>query len=134
MRDKKRIATIIRWIARIWGSISILFLAFMVGAHVIEAISNKSLFSGFDSTQELISFFFFPISTLIGLSMAWKWDGLGGLITTLGILGFYVIRPDLIFAPIFNGLAAPGIFFIIYWYMTKNNEKSKFHTTTGGHN
>lgn len=124
MTDRKRVATIIRWIARVWGSISLLFLIFMVGAPVIGAISGTSDGAGFDSTQELISFLFFPISIMLGLGLAWKWDGLGGLITISGIVGFHILRPDLIFNPIIDGLAAPGIFFIIYWFMTKIRRKT----------
>jgi len=124
MKDKKRVATIIRWIARIWGGLCLFFLIFMVGAHVIGAISGTSDGAGFSSTQELISFLFFPISIMIGLGLAWKWDGLGGLITILGIVGFHIVRPDLIFDPMIDGLAAPGIFFIIYWFMTKDQRKT----------
>jgi len=124
MKDKKRVATIIRWIARIWGGTSLLFLIFMVGAHLIGAISGTSDGTGFSSTSEMISFLFFPISIMIGLGLAWKWDGLGGLITILGIVGFHIIRPDLILDPMIDGLAAPGIFFIIYWLITKDLKKT----------
>ena len=77
-----------------------------------------------NSIQEIVSFLFFPISTIIGLSLAWKWEGLGGLITILGIIGFHIVRPDLILDPIIDGLAAPGLLFIIYWLITKNLRKT----------
>jgi hypothetical protein len=120
MKDNNKSSKIIRWLARIYGSISLLFLIFMVGAHVIGAISGTNDGAGFNSTQELISFLFFPISIMIGLGLAWKWDGLGGLITILGIVGFHIFRPDLISDPMIDGLAAPGIIFIIYWLINFN--------------
>ena len=125
MKDKRRVAAIIRWIARIWGGISLLFLIFMVGGHVIEALSGTAEGPGFTSTRELVTFLFFPVSTLIGLGLAWKWEGLGGCITLLGIAGLYVLRPDLILEPMFNGLAAPGVLFVAYWLLAKDPGKIK---------
>ena len=50
MTDRKRVATIIRWIARVWGGISLLFLIFMVGAPIIGSISGTSNGAGFEPT------------------------------------------------------------------------------------
>ena len=82
MENNKRISSISLWVARIWGSISLLFLVFMVGAHIIGALTGSQDGEGFSSTSEMVSFFFFPISIMIGLGIAWKWEGIGGLITT----------------------------------------------------
>lgn len=124
MKANRSIAIVIRWIARIWGGISLLFLLFMVGAHIIGALSGTSEGSGFVSTQEFISFLLFPISIMIGLGLAMRWEGLGGIITILGIAGFHTIRPDLILDPMIDGLAVPGLFFIIYWLIDKNLRKT----------
>ena len=120
MKNKKRIATIIRWIARIWGSISLIFMIFFVGAHIYGSITGKGEALGHLS----ISFLFFPINTLIGLAIAWKWEGLGGLISIGGIIGFHIIRPDLLFDKMIDGLAAPGLLFLIYWLLTKRMDKT----------
>jgi hypothetical protein len=120
MKDKKRIATIIRWIARIWGSVSLAFLVFMVGAEIIGTFTGgDNPNGGFKSTSEMVSFLFFPVCTIIGLGLAWKWEGLGGLITIGGIIGFHIIRPDLILDLWIDGLAAPGLLFLIYWILSK---------------
>lgn len=125
MKNKKRIATIIRWTARIWGSLNLAFLVFMVGAHIISAlfVPEEAGEFDFDSTTEMITFLFFPVSTLIGLSIAWKWDGLGGMITIGGIIGLFILRPDLITSLEIIGLAAPGLLFLTYWLLSRGKNK-----------
>lgn len=126
MKNKKRIATIILWIARIWGSLSLAFLLFMVGGSVIGTFTGGSNPNGaFNSTSEMVSFLFFPLSTILGLVLAWKWEGLGGWITIDGIVGFHIIRPDLIFDLWIDGLAIPGLFFLIYWILSKGLAKAR---------
>jgi len=121
MKSKKQIATIIRWIARIWGSVSLVIMLFMVGAHLLATITGKGEPIGhFKSVSEMVSFAFFPLSIILGLGIALKWEGLGGLITIAGIIGFHIMRPDLIFDLMIEGLAAPGIFYILYWFLSSN--------------
>jgi len=126
MKNIKQTAQSIRWIARIWGSISLAFLVFFVGAHLIASLTGDGEPLGkFNSESEMISFAFFPVSVIIGLGIAWKWEGLGGLITIAGIIGFHVMRPDLIFNVMIDGLAAPGLFYILYWFLARGFIKEK---------
>lgn len=93
----------------------------MVGAHLIGALfGSEERGSGFQSTTEVFGFIFFPVSIMIGLALAWKWEGLGGIITTIGIISFHILRPDLIFDPMIDGLAFPGLLFILYWILVRN--------------
>ena len=125
MATGTRTATTIRWIARIWGSVSLIFLLFFVGAHLIGTIAGKGEPMGrFNSPSEMVSFIFFPVSIMIGLAMAWKWEGLGGLIATVGIIAFYIIRRDLLFNGRITALAAPGLLFLVYWFLTRNRTKA----------
>ena len=103
MKRKKRIASILRWTARILGSLSLAVLFYMIVGHLLG--SEESAGNGHS-----ISFLFFPVSTIIGLSVAWKWDGIGGLITIGGIIGFHLFRPDLFPDLMIDGLAIPGLF------------------------
>jgi len=115
---------ILLWTARIWGAISLVFLLFMVGAHFIEAlfVSKEPIGEGFNSTSEMISFLFFPISIMVGLGIAFKWYRIGGLITTIGIICFHFFRPDLLFNPMIDGLAFPGLLFLMYSFL--NNSRA----------
>jgi hypothetical protein len=110
--NKNRILTIVLWIARIWGTISAAFLLFMVGAHIVgEGIGT------FNSLSEIVQFLLFPCGVCEGLIIAWKWEGLGGFITTGSIITLYVLRPDLISAVFITVLAAPGLLFLIHWFL-----------------
>ncbi|MBT8287509.1 MAG: hypothetical protein HKN00_09115 [Flavobacteriaceae bacterium] len=120
MKNRRKTAKIILWIARVWSLLSLFFMFWMVGAHFIEALSENGGGISFNSSRESISFLFFPVCIMIGLLLAWKWEGLGGLITVLGIVGFHIIRPDLIFDPMIDGLAAPGLIFLLYWLINRN--------------
>lgn len=128
MKNKKRIATIIRLIARIWGSLILLFLLFFVGAHIFGQEGSGD--GGFKSTGELLTFFlFFPVGTMIGLAIAWKWEGLGGSITTGAIIGLFIMRPDLIPNPSFIGIGdfgigigVIGLLFLTYWALNRGRQ------------
>lgn len=118
----QRLTTIILWIARILGSIIIAFVLFFLIAHVF---GNNESGEGFRDSKEIITFLLFPIGTVIGLAIAWKWEGLGGLITTVSMIGLLILRPELwdsffIVIPII-----PGFLFIIYWFISKNNKNVK---------
>ena len=122
MKNQKRIATIIRLIARIWGSLILLFLLFFVGTHVYQALFGPEGAGdgGFNSTGEMLTFyFFFPVGTMIGLAIAWKWEGLGGLITMGAIIGLFITRPDLITTPFFIGMGTIGLLFLVYWVLSR---------------
>lgn len=123
MANNKRIATIILWTARIWGSISVAFLVFMFGAHLIGWLSGAE---EFNSEVPIVSFLFFPISTIIGLSIAWKWPGLGGLITIGGLIGFHIIIPyNQRFVLIDYLTAPPGLLYLIYWFFSRSQKETK---------
>jgi len=114
MKNQKKTANIIRWIARIWGTSILAFVLFFLFAHIFGTEEGGK---GFNNNS--ISFIFFPVSSIIGLAIALKWEGLGGLITTVGIIGLFILRFDLISDPFFIcGITAPGILYLVYWYLS----------------
>ncbi|RLD23464.1 MAG: hypothetical protein DRI70_09365 [Bacteroidetes bacterium] len=130
MKDQTRIATLIRWIARIWGTLILAFVLFFVVAFIVGGDESGD---GLFNVNEVITFIFFPVSTVIGLSIALKWEGLGGLITALGMIGLVIIRFDLLSNAYFMvGIAPPAILYMVYWYLirrqTKTIEKNRHNT------
>ena len=114
---------LIRRIARIWGSLIVAFVLFFLIAHLF---GNEGSGEGLNDTKELIAFIFFPVSTLVGLSIAYKWEGLGGLIASLGLIigpivtGQYPNKAeDLIFVMI---IYPPGFLYVIYWFRSKKEK------------
>ena len=74
------------------------------------------------SNREIITFILFPVSSIIGLSIAFKNEKIGGLITILGILGLIIIRSDLSSnLYIMIGILPPGILYLVYWFLTKKH-------------
>lgn len=115
MANQNRITTAIRWIARITGSLILVFILFFLIANIFG--ENESG-NGFQNNREVISFIFFPVFTCIGLSLALKWEGLGGTITIVAMIGLFVVRPDLLISIMIIPII-PGILYTIYWLATK---------------
>ena len=76
------------------------------------------------SNRDIITFIFFPVSVVIGLSIALKNEKIGGLITTFGIIGLLIIRSDLSTnLYIMIGIVPPGILYLVYWFLTKKHQQ-----------
>lgn len=118
MTNRIKFKTTIRWIARISGSLILAFVLFFLLAYLFgEDESGNS----FRNANEVITFIFFPVSTVLGLSLAYKWEGLGGFITLSGMFGLFIIRPDLINGVYMAIPIFPGILYTIYWLWTRKN-------------
>jgi hypothetical protein len=118
MKDTKAL-TILRWTARILSILSIgVVLLFMIG----EGFN----LSGF-KTKTFFMALFFPIGFYLGMMVAWKREGLGGMITVASLAAFYIVHmitstrfpkgPTLVI------LALPGFLFLVYgvWIRLKTN-------------
>jgi len=117
MKNQVKKANIIRWVARIWGSLILAFVLFFILGHLFgdEGLGLENL-----SNRDIITFICFPVSSVIGLSIALKNEKIGGFITTLGIFGLLIVRSDLITNPyIIIGIVPPGILYLVYWLLSK---------------
>ena len=122
MKNQEKKVKIIRWIARIWGTLILVFVLFFVLAYMFgdEGLGLENL-----SNRDIITFIFFPVSAIIGLSVALKNEKIGGLITTLGIIGLLILRSDLISnLYIMIGIVPPGILYLVYWFLSKEEQKT----------
>lgn len=72
------------------------------------------------SNSDIVSLLLFPGSTIIGLLLAFKWKGIGGLITVGGMILLHIIRPDLASSALISAFAIPGLLYIIYSVWSKN--------------
>jgi hypothetical protein len=109
---------IIRWVARIWGTAVLAILLFFLIASIFGAEGLGAFKPG-----DEITFLFFPISTIVGLALAWRWEGLGGLIATVGLMLLFVVRLDLVSTPTFLlGIFPPGILYLLSWYFSKRTQ------------
>ena len=102
-----RTAVIGRWAARIAGTlIVLLFLAFIVG----EGLPAPSQLTAAEKLQFLGLF-----GLIAGLVLAWKWEGLGGL---LGVAGFVLLvaisRSNARMSPFWFAAAVAGVH-VVCW-------------------
>ena len=112
--------------ARIWGSLILVLVLFFIVAYTF---GNDESGEGFRNTEEVVTFIFFPVSSVLGLIIAYKWEGPGGLITILGIIGLFIMRFDLISNAYFiAGIVPPGILYLVYWYLTKKQAHKRINT------
>lgn len=125
--SKNLTLTILRWIARIWSYIVVAFILMFVIGYLFESGSEAG--TGSMSTGEAIAFAFFPIGLTLGLIIAWWKEGFGGIIAIGSIIAFHLTmlfahgEPEFI---LFIDLTAvPGTLFIIYWILSKKEEKEK---------
>ena len=119
MKDQSRSAKVILLIARIWGSLILAFILFFVVAHIF---GEEEADEGFRTAGELISFIAFPVSLVVGLSTAYKWEGIGGFIVIIGAIIFFALRPDLLLSFIFYLAFMPGVLYVVYWFLTKDKQ------------
>ena len=121
MQQSNKLAKILKWVARLSGTAIVLFVLYFL---FMEFFGSQ----GFEknpliSTEDIFAFICFPLSTIIGLVIAWKWEGLGGLLSTLGFIILFVIRPELSSSPLLTALALPGLLYLVYWILTKKKQK-----------
>ena len=114
--NEKRVKTM-RWIARILSLLPILFVL----AEVIFPHGGE----GEVRTEEWIAVGLM-FSSVIGLAIAWRWEGLGGGITVGSLLAFYaalrVMDGRFPRGPWFALVAAPGVLFLVCWWLSRHRE------------
>lgn len=104
------IARLLLFAARIIGSLALAFLLFMLIGHLTGDANgpNGMVFNGMG---EVVAFILFPVCTIIGLALAYKWELAGGLIAVGSILALVLLRTDLL-RPTFLLMALPGLLYV----------------------
>jgi hypothetical protein len=122
LKDKKRLVTALRLVAKIWSILSIGFLLFAI---IGEAVFPATESSQFANLVEIIAMIFFPFGVMVGMAMAWKWEKIGGIVTIISLLVFYILI--LIPRSAFRGIpfslfiAGPGFLFLACSLISKRN-------------
>ena len=116
-----KISLLLRWTARLWGAVSVIFLGIMIVGHVAGSEPQQ-----LSSWVDALIIAFFPGLLFVGLILGWKWELLGGIICLISMIGLYVLRPDLLGDIIIPSLAAPGLLFLIrgLWVRRVNTTQS----------
>lgn len=116
----------LRWIARIWSIIIILFTLIMLIGYAVNWVQNGTAdphnMEDYPPIENLIPLTL--ILSVLGLGIAWRWEGLGGAIN----IGFYLTNLAVRFwmissrpypYPIAIALLTPGILFLVCWWISR---------------
>jgi hypothetical protein len=111
-----RSVTIIRWVARIIG---ILLMALFLFFFVADCLQKGRI----AIESERILMIVFLLLAFIGLSIAWKWEGIGAASAVAGLIGFNIFAPETVArAGIFAVTALyglPALLFLFCWFRTR---------------
>jgi hypothetical protein len=103
---------VLLWGARILGGALLAFLLFMlVGALTGDPSDADGL--NFRHASDAIAFTLFPVCTIIGLALAYRWSLFGGLVAVLSMVLLVILRPDLLQFT-FLVMVTPGLLFVAH--------------------
>ena len=130
MKTKSQYAGI-RWIARVVGTLLVLFTLFMVIGEIIDKYGKTAL-ETFNILQ-IITFIFWFLG-LAGLILAWWKEGAGGIFSFICTVIFLIlvkvnaiVNPEASFMVILFIFLIPSVLFIIYWWLTKKTAHNEQH-------
>ncbi len=103
---------LLRWTARITGTLLLLFLIYMFVGHLVGDANGPNGME-FRSSGEFFTFLLFPVCSIIGLALAYKYELLGGGLSVISLIVLVALRPDLMQMP-FVSLITPGALYVLY--------------------
>mgnify|MGYP000915330785 FL=1 len=112
---------ILHWTARIVGTALLAFLVFMLIGTITGDFSEADGL-GFHDTRDMIGFLLFPVCTIIGLALAYRWPLPGGAIAVAGTTLLVILRPDLLQLT-FVVMLVPGVMYVVYGLLHRRGVK-----------
>ncbi len=117
-----RSVIIIRWLARIIGTLSVAVFLFLIVAESVEK-------GRIDVESDRVPMTAFLLLAFIGLIIAWKREGFGGAMALGGLVAFNILAPS---SPSKGGIwvvtglyGLPALLFIFCWWQTRKKLKSR---------
>jgi hypothetical protein len=110
-------ATTIRWIARTTGTLFVVvFLAFFIP----DWVQKGTMPVPSDRVPMVLSLFL----VFIGLTMAWKWEGAGGIVALAGLVAYCVLGLQTDVKPaatvlLTGAYALPAILFVVHGWQAR---------------
>ena len=118
--------SIIRWTARIIGTLMVAFTLFIGIGEMLESYNKHgSAASDTFDTLMIITFTFWGAG-LAGLILAlWK-EGLGGIVSLVSFIIFILLvginpKPDVSFSNVLFIFLIPSVLYLCYWWLTRKS-------------
>lgn len=117
-----RITRTLVWIARITGTLLLAFLLFMLIGHLTGNANGPNGMT-FNSNADILGFVLFPVGSIIGLALAYKWKFLGGAVALASMAALFALRPDLL-QNSFIALALPAVLYVLSGWLQMRSRKT----------
>ena len=118
-KNPRNLPSLIRRIARIWSIVCFGFFVFIIIMEILFPHGGEGW-----RPRDVVLAVFMPVGVFLGMALAWRREGLGGALTTLSAIGFYlamlILDGDLPQPGVFAMLVPviiPGILFLISWVL-----------------
>lgn len=115
MNDRSVSLRLLRGLALVSGSLVLAFLLWMLVGHLVGN-ANGPHGMRFSSASERAAFLFFPVGTIVGLALAYKWELPGGVLVLISLTGLFALRPDLL-PTAFWLWGLPAVFYLGHWWL-----------------
>jgi len=128
----KKIEFWLRRIARIWSIVIIVFTLIMLISYAINWVktgtADPHAMKDYPPVENFIPLT--VVLSVLGLGLAWRWEGLGGAINIGFFLAslavhFWLISPRPYPYSIAIALPTPGILFLVCWWISKKKYNNK---------
>jgi len=131
-QNMKKIEFWLRRIARIWSIVIIVFTLIMLISYAINWVktgtADPHAMKDYPPVENFIPLT--VVLSVLGLGLAWRWEGLGGAINIGFFLAslavhFWLISPRPYPYSIAIALPTPGILFLVCWWISKKKYNNK---------
>ena len=113
---------LLRWTARILGTLFFLFFAFMFFADLFG--SNNDSPKNHSISIEDIAMLSLMWTSVIGLMLSWKWELIGACITLLSFIVQALVNSRVLQIHILYLPSLVAILFVMVWYKGKKERES----------
>ncbi|HEX6731892.1 MAG TPA: hypothetical protein VF074_17830 [Pyrinomonadaceae bacterium] len=119
MFDRPKVGQVVRWTARAISLLStFVLLLFIFGEGEPFQVTRIR-------AVEWLGLLLFPVGVVVGFVVAWWREGLGGGITVVSLLAFYVVFEFLLNGKLTQGVwffvfASPGFLFLMSWVISRS--------------
>lgn len=123
MNDRNTTVRLLRWTALISGTLVLAFLVLMLVGHLFGHANGPNGMR-FANSTDATAFVFFPVCTIVGLLLAYKWELAGGVVVLASLATLFVLRPDLL-PTAFWLWATPAALYLAHWRLARRHAKQQ---------